>query len=89
MGKQQKNQAPGLLDQFAVKRAKRQGDNQDEESLSLESTHRKPEHPLDAHLNVRVTKTLRDRAKLYAVQSDMTLQELVADALEEYMNRHA
>lgn len=82
----QKQKISGLLGQMESKRPKRQG--QDEESLSFQATHRAPENLLNAHINVRTTKEYRDEVKLYSVHAGMSLQDLVAKALDEYMERN-
>ncbi len=82
----QKQRISGLLSQVENKRPKQH--DQDEETLSLQATHRTPENPLSAHINVRVTPEFRDEVKLYGVQVGMSLQELVANALAEYMERY-
>lgn len=75
-----------LTSQLQNKRPKRQA--QDDESLSFEATHRKPENPLNAHINVRTTKEYREEVKLYSVHAGMSMQDLVEKALDEYMERH-
>lgn len=75
-----------LSKQLATKRPRQQ--DEITEPRSVADTFRKPENPLDAHINVRTTTEFRDEVKLYCVQAGISLQDLVGDALEEYMQRN-
>lgn len=52
---------------------------------TVEDTFRKPETPLSAQINVRVTPEFRDEVKMYSVQTGVSVQELVSEALQKYM----
>lgn len=77
-----------LSDQLKKSATKQQDTGQPGSRPSVEQTFRKPENPLNAHINVRATHEFRDEVKLYSVQAGLSLQELVSEALTEYMQRH-
>lgn len=77
-----------LSDQLKKSAANQQAATELRSRPSVEQTFRKPENPLNAHINVRTTHDFRDAVKLYSVQAGLSLQELVSEALTEYMERH-
>lgn len=75
-----------LSQQLANVTTKRQA--QKPEHRSVAETMRTPENPLNTYLSARTTSEFKDDLKMYALQADMSIQELLHAALEEYMQRH-
>ena len=75
-----------LTEQLAARAAKR--DAEEPEHRSVAETMRTPENPLNTYLSARTTSEFRDDVKMYALQAGMSIQELLHEALEEYMDRH-
>ncbi|WP_331718250.1 MULTISPECIES: hypothetical protein [Streptomyces] len=47
-----------------------------------------PESEERVNFSARVRASVRKRAKLYAAQNDVSLQDLVDAALDDYLSRH-
>jgi hypothetical protein len=60
-------------------------DNQPTGSDSDENASKASDNTMDVYLSVRTTSEFRNRLKLYAIQADISLQELVNTALEQYL----
>jgi|GEM_PF-2810666 len=75
-----------LTQQLATRAAKREAE--EPEHRSVAESMRTPENPLNTYLSARTTAEFKDELKMYALQSGMSIQDLLHEALEEYMQRH-
>lgn len=55
---------------------------------SSAETFRKPETPLNAQINVRVSAAFRDEVKAYCALTGTSLQELVTTLLTDHMHNN-
>jgi predicted DNA binding CopG/RHH family protein len=75
-----------LSQQLAARAAKHE--TEEPKHRSVAESMRTPDSPLNSYLSARTTSDFRDDVKMYALRSGMSFQDLLHEALEEYMQRH-